>query len=196
MTHYTPCEPDTWTWPDAYEIDPVAKKQPNPTFPRTVLVDSREQRPFPFRGIPADVGQGGGNWTVPTEVVKLDAGDYSLDGYATAIAVERKSHADLVHTIGQERDRFTRELERLNAMQIAFVVVEADWTAILNDPPPYSSLSAKTVFRSVLAWQQRFPRVHWWMCPGRDFAEVVTLRIFERWMKEQAENSFRKPAKV
>jgi ERCC4-type nuclease len=174
----------------------VAKKQANPTFPRTVLVDSREQRPFPFRGIPADVGQGGGNWTVPTEVVKLDAGDYSLDGYATAIAVERKGLSDLYHTIGQERERFQRELERLNAMTFAAVVVEGDWRDILENPPAYSSLSAKTIFRSVLAWQQRFPRVHWWMCPGRDFAEVTTLRIFQRWIQEQQENSFRKPAKV
>jgi ERCC4-type nuclease len=194
-------EPDTWTWPDAYgdyfdERDTVAKRQPNPVFPATVLIDSREQRAFTFRGISADVGQGGGNWSVPTEVVKLDAGDYSLDGYATAIACERKSHSDLLHTIGQERDRFQRELERLNAMQVAYVVVEADWHAVLNDPPPYSSLSAKTVFRSVIAWQQRFTRVHWWFVNNRDWAEVTTLRIFERWLKEQQENSFRKPAKV
>lgn len=174
----------------------MAKKQPNPVFPCTVLVDSREQRGFTFRGISADVGQGGGNWTIPTSVVKLDAGDYSLDGYATAIAVERKSHADLVHTIGQERDRFQRELERLNAMEFAAVVVEADWNAILTTPPQYSALSPKTIFRSVLAWQQRFTRVHWLMCPDRDFAETATLRIFERWIKEQAENSFRRPAKV
>jgi len=177
-------------------VNVVAKKQPNPTFPCTVLIDSREQHKYSFRGIPADVGQGGGNWSVPTSVVKLDSGDYSLDGYATAIAVERKSHADLVHTIGQERERFQRELERLNAMTIAYVVVEAEWTAILNDPPPYSSLSPKTVLRSVLAWQQRYTRVHWLFCPGREFAEAAVLRIFERWIKEQAENSFRKPAKV
>lgn len=174
----------------------MTKKQPNPVFPCTVLIDSREQQKYSFRGISADVGQGGGNWTVPTEVVKLDAGDYSLDGYATAIAAERKSHADLLHTIGQERARFERELERLNAMAFATVVVEADWNTILNDPPPHSMMSAKTVFRSVLAWQQRFTRVHWWFVTDRAFAEVTVFRMFERWLKEQQENSFRKPAKV
>lgn len=174
----------------------MPKKQPNPVFPCTVLIDSREGLPYSFCGVSADVGQGGGNWSVPTEVVKLDAGDYSLDGYATAIAVERKSHSDLLHTIGQERARFERELERLHTMQFAAVVVEADWHAILNDPPPYSSLNAKTVFRSVLAWQQRFTRVHWWFVTDRAFAEVTVFRMFERWLKEQAENSFRKPAKA
>jgi hypothetical protein len=48
----------------------------------------------------------------------------------------------------------------------------------------------------VLAWQQRFTRVHWHFLPGSRVRRGATLRIFERWLKEQAENSFRKPAKV
>jgi hypothetical protein len=92
------------------------------------LTRESSEKPFTFRGIPADVGQGGGNWTVPTSVVKLDAGDYSLDGYATAIAVERKSHPGPGTTPSGTSESGSRgNLERLNAMQVAFVVVEADW---------------------------------------------------------------------
>jgi hypothetical protein len=39
----------------------------------------------------------------------------------------------------------------------------------------------------VIAWQQRYPRVHWWLCPGRAFAEVTTYRILERYWRDTVE---------
>lgn len=171
----------------------MARKEPNPLFPHTVLIDTREQTPFTFDDtIPADQEFGGGIWRVNVERVALPSGDYSLDGWAAAVACERKSKADLFGTVGQGRERFVRELERLAEMTFAAVVVEADWATIYNDPPPFTDLKPKTIYRSVLAWQQRYPNVHWWLCPGREFAEVTTFRILERFAKEQAENSFRK----
>jgi hypothetical protein len=71
-------------------------------------------------------------------------------------------------------------------MTFAAVVVEADWEKILKHPPDFSRLNPKTIFRSVIAWQQRYPRVHWWMGPDRRFAEIVTLRILERFLKGQS----------
>lgn len=192
----------------------MPRRDQNPTFPRTILIDTREQlplvfanlnatcdetedgtwrAPYLFAEVPADAQFGGGIWQVRTERLTLPSGDYSLDGYADAVSVERKSKADLFGTLGQGRDRFIRELERLNEMTFAAVVVECEWSEILNDPPPFTGLEPKTIFRSVLAWQQRYPRIAWWFCPGREFAEVTTFRILERFVKEQAENSFRKP---
>lgn len=171
----------------------MPRPAPDPEFPCTVLVDTREQLPFAFDAIPADATAGGGLWRVRTDRLALPSGDYSLDGYAAAVAVERKSLADLFGTVGQGRERFVRELERLADMTFAAVVVEAEWSAVFTAPPGFTGLPPKTVFRSVLAWQQRFPRVHWWFCPDRDFAEVCTFRILERFVKEQAECSFRKP---
>lgn len=191
----------------------MPKPSPNPEFPRTVLIDTREQLPLVFADIapsgdetecgqwrvpylftevPADAQAGGGVWRVKTERITLASGDYSLDGYATAVAVERKSKADLFHTISQGRARFLRELERLNEMTFAAVVVEREWSDVFANPPKHSRMSPRSVYRSVLAWQQRFPRVHWIMCPSREFAEVTTFRVLERFVKEQAENSFRK----
>jgi ERCC4-type nuclease len=161
-------------------------------FPGTVLIDTREQRPFQFDAIPLADGADG-ILQVPISRLALPSGDYSLDGYATAVAVERKSVADLYGTVGQGRDRFVRELERLNEFAFAAVVIEGEWSTILDNPPPRVRLSPRSVYRLVLAWQQRFPRVHWWACPDRDFAEYTTFRILERFLKEQAENSFRKP---
>lgn len=166
---------------------------PDPLFPVPILVDTREQLPFSFAAVPADAGQGGGVWRVATARIGLPSGDYSLDGYADAVAVERKSAADLLGTITRGRTRFEKELARLNAMEFAAVVVEEDWGMLLaaaqrkwaTDPHPVDLANVRTAFRSVLAWQQRFPRVHWWLCPGRDFAETTTFRIFERFLKEK-----------
>jgi ERCC4-type nuclease len=168
----------------------VARKQPDAEFPGVILIDTREQLPFTFGTIPL---AGGGTVRVCTQRLALPSGDYSLDGYASAVAVERKSVADLYHTVGQGRDRFVRELERLAEMAFAAVVVEGEWSAVLDDPPAHTRLEPRTIYRSVLAWQQRYPRVHWWFCPDRAFAEYTTFRILERFVREQAEAPFRKP---
>src|SRR5262245_37537530 len=101
----------------------MARKQPNPPFPVAIIVDIREHLPFAFDQIAADEEQGGGIWRVHTVRQCLPSGDYSLDCYASKIAVERKSIADLFGTIVHGRDRFVRELERLNEMNFAAVVV-------------------------------------------------------------------------
>jgi hypothetical protein len=154
------------------------------TFPATVLIDHREKAPFSFTGFRADARDGGAALTVPTGAAILVTGDYSLHGFVDRVAVERKSLADLYHTIGQDRQRFVEELKRLNQLDRAAVVVEADWSAILHHPPPNSRLPPKTVFRSILAWQGHYPRVHWWMMPDRRAAEMVTLRFLERFVRD------------
>lgn len=159
------------------------KRGTTAAFPVRVVIDTREQLGYTFDGILADARDGGGPLTVSTAVGTLPSGDYSLDGYAERVAVERKSLADLFHTIGQDRDRFERELVRLAAMEFAAVVVEGQWSDIL-DPQPWSQLRPKTVFRSVLAWQQRYPRVHWLMMPDREVAEITTFRILERFHRD------------
>lgn len=163
-----------------------ARKPDAVQFPCVVLVDTREQRPYRFEDLRADAAKGGGALIVETATATLPSGDYSLTGFADRIAVERKSLADLFGTIGQGRDRFERELERLNAMDFAAVVVEAQWSEVFDDPPRHSRLTPKTVFRSVNAWEQRYPRVHWHFLPGRDFAEVKTFRVLERFYRVAA----------
>lgn len=171
----------------------MPRRDPNPEFPATILISGAEQLPYTFRGIAADQEFGGGVWRVATQTLHLETGDYTLDGYATQVGCERKSKADLFRTIGQERDRFVRELERFSTYRFAAVVVEAGWDEILNDPPPYSQLDPRLIYRSVLAWQQRYPCVHWWFVADRDMGEVTTLRILERFLREQADVNFRKP---
>jgi DNA excision repair protein ERCC-4 len=103
-----------------------------------IVIDSREKEPYTFA----------------CEVLKakLDAGDYSVHGFEHQVAVERKSLADFVGTVIHNYDRFSRELEKLSAMNAACVVVEADLNAVLCNKhtdslravSPHSLLGAAT----------------------------------------------------
>src|SRR5262249_50615392 len=123
--------------------------------PYTVVIDSDEKLPYTFLGIRSDARAGGRVLAVPLMRRGLRTGDYSLRGYESRVAVERKSPQDVYGTIGRRRECFQRELARLNEMDFAAVVVEADWETILCNPPEWSRLRPKVVYRSVLAWQQR-----------------------------------------
>lgn len=155
-------------------------------FPCDILVDSREQTPFAFAGLQADARDGGGPLVVTLRGATLESGDYSLAGFTDRVAIERKGLADLFGTIGQGRERFERELARLDRLDFAAVVVEAEWSDVLTNPPRHTQLSPKTVFRSVLAWQQRWRGVHWFFAAGRRHAEVTTFRMLERWLKDES----------
>jgi DNA excision repair protein ERCC-4 len=165
------------------------RREPSPAFGAVVVVDTREQHPYEFAAITADRCEGDGFLKIERQRATLSTGDYSLQGFETEIAVERKSLADLYHTLGQGRERFERELARLNDMKSARVVVEAEWSEIINAPPARSKLSPKSVYRSIIAWMERYPRVHWLPVPGRQFAEVTTFRVLQRFLRERERNS-------
>jgi hypothetical protein len=91
--------------------------------PFTVIVDTREQRPFGFGKIADNRGR---VFKVSTCRTKLDAGDYSIQGMEDDIAVERKTKADMYGTAGRGRGRFEREVERLAAMAAPAIVIQCD----------------------------------------------------------------------
>ena len=155
--------------------------------PFTVIVDSREQSPFHFHGFNGDAPKHL-PLVIPTKIAGLKSGDYSIQGYEDQVSVERKSLEDLFNTLGNGRERFERELERLAEMEFAAVVIEADWSAILTSPPPRSKMRPKSIYRSIIAWQQRYPVIHWWPCATKNFAERTTFRMLQRfWLDKNEE---------
>ena len=142
-----------------------------------IIQDTREQSPYSFsRILPR-----------PEVVVgTLKTGDYSLQGHEDQITIERKSLADAYGTFGKGRARFERELERMSEFQFAVVMIEADWLAILRNPPSRSRLKSKTIYRSVIAWEQRYG-VHFWACTNRAFAEKTTYVMLERFWRDKKE---------
>ena len=173
-------------------------------------------QPYTFDAIPADVQDGGASPTagpaaavpliIPTRRECLPQGDYSLAGFsgtAGGIWVERKSAADLYSTIGQNRERFERELERLQeAVSVkithaidgtvileppgcAAVFVEAELSSLHDNPPVHSKLTYRSMCRAVIAWQVRYPAVSWHFLPNRRTAEVWLVRLFHKWLREK-----------
>ena len=88
--------------------------------PPVIAVDTREQEPYGFDPT-----------RVSTVRRALPAGDYSLAGRETTVAIERKSLEDFVSTTIHARERFARELRRLAAYDFACVVVEASLEDVL-----------------------------------------------------------------
>ena len=81
----------------------------------------------------------------------LATGDYSVLGLENIVAVERKSLADLLGCIGQHRERFDREVQRLLAYPTRAIVVEATWPD-LEQGEWRSQITASAAIGSVLGW--------------------------------------------
>jgi ERCC4-type nuclease len=150
-----------------------------------IVADTREQEPFAFRGI---TGTRGRSLEIPVVRRCLKTGDYSVEGLEDAVAIERKSKADLFRTIGRDRARFERELERLTVMAAPALVIECDLQSLL-ERPPHCCMAPSSVLNSLLAWSIRH-RVPVWACPGRRFAEIVTYRLLRHYW-----NVFQRAAK-
>ncbi len=145
-----------------------------------VAVDTREQAPFGFGAITGDRGR---VLAVATCVEGLKTGDYSIRGLEDAIAVERKSKADLYGTVGRGRARFERELARLAAMEAPAIVLECDLASLLR-PPTRSRVHPSSVLNSLIAWSVRH-RIPVWPCPDRRFAEILTYRLLHHYWTER-----------
>lgn len=155
-----------------------------PTTPFQIAVDTREQVPYLFKEIKCDKRLGKGMMQVPVVTSTLRSGDYSIVGFTDKVAIERKGIDDLCGTLTSGRMRFVRELERLNEMEVAWVVTEVSFDQLVSGFEAHSKVNLKTLWRSAMAFQVRFPRVHWWGCPGRQAAQVVTYRLLEKWWME------------
>jgi len=93
-----------------------------PRFKPVIVIDTREQQSYSFSEA-----------TVAGSVRKaLPAGDYSVEGYETDIAIERKTLDDYISTIIHARGRFSRELTTLSTYRFAWIVVEGSLDEVLH----------------------------------------------------------------
>lgn len=109
-----------------------------------IVVDNREQSPYTFDGYPVEVRAG-----------TLATGDYSLAGFEADVAIERKELSDLIACLSHERDRFTRELERLRGFGSAALLIEAPFSAIAQGKYR-SRMDAGAAVQSLLSIMQRY----------------------------------------
>ncbi len=135
-----------------------------------IVVDTREQMQFPFAEYQVEVVEG-----------TLTAGDYSLAGLESLVAVERKSLPDLVACLGRERPRFERELERLRGFESAAVVVESPM-ADLALGQYRSALNPKAAYESVVAFMCRY-RLTFYFAQDRRGAERFTFSFLRHYLR-------------
>jgi ERCC4-type nuclease len=83
-----------------------------------VLVDTREQQPFPLRANHP-------NWICGERRATLKTGDYTIEGMEDLLALERKNLADLVACVVTYSARFIASCERLSKFRWKAVLIEA-----------------------------------------------------------------------
>jgi ERCC4-type nuclease len=114
----------------------------------------------------------------------LPAGDYSLAGMETRIAIERKSLADLTTTLTHGRDRFHLELSRLEDYEWAWIIVETSLQDVLDHA--YVSLATpQSILGSCAAIECRYHiPIHF--AGGRRMAARLAYELLRRvWLDEQ-----------
>ena len=95
-----------------------------------VLVDTREQQPFPLLANHP-------NWIGGEKHVALKTGDYSIEGMEQLLALERKNLADIVACIVTNRQRFLSCCQRLTKFRWKAILIEASYEDLKRDCKEY-----------------------------------------------------------
>lgn len=149
----------------------------------TILVDTREQRPYAFEGR-------------PMMIRKLDIGDYTLQGFEDQFAVERKELGDFISCMinkkdCENRDRFERELERAsNKLRRLWILVETTPEDIKKGTFR-SQIRVKAVEATMLAWLNRYDPVRIVFGGNRAEAAQTAEMLLERSYRDWADGKIK-----
>jgi DNA excision repair protein ERCC-4 len=127
-----------------------------------ILRDTREQLPLDRLFSPA----------VRVEVTTIGTGDYTLKGYSSQLAVERKSLPDLVHCSGHDRDRFFDQCRRMSDYRVRMLVIEADEAEVVAGAYR-SNIDFKSVIGAVRAVQMDYGVAAYWVHDQRGAAKLI-----------------------
>lgn len=159
-----------------------------------IIVDTREQNAFGFQHP---------RYAVEVKPGTLKTGDYSLEGFEPenedsppdeygrkGISVERKGGGldDLVACLmGDNRDRFERELKRGEKLRAFLVIIEAPWVAAVKGD--YTShMKPHAACQSILAFMQRY-RVSFHFAGTRAAAEYCTWGFLKQFWDDRMEEA-------
>jgi len=143
----------------------------------TVLVDSREQKAYPFHRYPVDI--------VSTT---LKTGDYAVEGDGRSMgnsnfdphyAVERKNPDDFLQSITWERDRFEDELARADSMPHRMpIVVEKPWQWFENENY-WNNVSLNSIIGTIETHPEIY-NVEYFFSRNRQKGEQLTYEFLKR----------------
>jgi ERCC4-type nuclease len=140
----------------------------------TIIVDTREQQPWCFK-----------HHSVASK--KLDAGDYSLEGFENILGIERKkSVCEIANNIVE--NRFKDALERLGQLKYSFLLLEFDMDKVLSYPVgstlpkrlwDKTRITPTFLLRNILDWNINY-NINVLFCGSGSNAEQVAEYIFRR----------------
>jgi ERCC4-type nuclease len=113
----------------------------------TIIQDTREKKPWTFKatGSVQDV-----------KVIKLDTGDYSIEGLEEVFMVERKASVDeLFMNLGVQWKRFEREMERAKPYKYKYLVIEATMREVYRGSC-YSKMSGRFIMARLVHLQLKY----------------------------------------
>lgn len=153
----------------------MSRKSSSDNLP-TIIIDTREQKPYLFRA----------NANLAGAVrQKLDYGDYSVAGIEHIICIERKQDVDeLCNNLGRNRARFIRELERMQASKLRYIVVEDYWSSVFR--PKRSKMNPKSIFESIMAFSTKYG-VHFIFAGNRKMAQRIVRGLLLKAYKYREE---------
>lgn len=124
-------------------------------------------------------------------VKKLDATDYSIQGFESRWGCERKAMGDLVNTLIGDHDRFKREMERAKNYDEVYILVEGTHEQLAKYCFRYGHGKAlNTIYGTLLKYSKHYP-VTVQFCKDRRFMSDYIIRKAEEYMEKQnAEASF------
>ena len=163
------------------------------TLPMRVVVDSREQDGYRFDNAPLYAN------TV-VERGCLQTADYSLAGLTDKVGIERKSLQDAVQSLGRERDRFARELERARGLDCFALVIEADFASLAHHDYR-GQLNAHAAVQSLAAFVARW-RLPVIFAGSREGGQYAVWSILQQYLRGKAhelkavEGAIRTPAQT
>lgn len=136
-----------------------------------IIIDTREQNPWEF-----------GNHT--TSRLKLDTGDYSIEGMEKLLSIERKqSVSEVANNITEKR--FPNFLERLSLIPHRFMLFEFDLQDVYDFPigsdipkSKWDSLRVTNnyILKHISLFSIRYG-IHTIFCGDSDNAEKMAIRI-------------------
>jgi len=144
----------------------------NPDF--TIIVDTREQQPWSFDHY-------------AKANIKLDAGDYSIQGLQHLLGIERKKSVnEIANNITEPR--FKDAISRLAQLKYSFLLLEFDIEDILNYPIGSSlprklwdkvKISPAFLMKHVLDWQLVY-NINVIFCGNNSSAERTAEMILKK----------------
>lgn len=161
--------------------------------PMEIIVDTRETNAYRFnsRLVPPHLENHYVDVTVTR--AKLDTGDYSLLGFESVIAVERKSSlTELVGNLSTSRERFERELQRATDLKYFYVIIEAPFHLLMMGQYK-SMMNPHAAVQSITAFMERY-HTPFIFAGNRTAAEYLTWSIMHQFLRAQYSGPARLPS--